>query len=896
MPETPYNVIDPVLIRSKFHRPRAGGQLAPRPRLAEQLDGAAGLVLVIAPAGYGKTTLLSAWLESSALPSAWLSLDEQDNDLVVFVTYLVAALRTLFPAAGKDTLALLQGMTLPPVSVISRSLVQELDAIQQEFVLVLDDYHVIHERAIHEIMTELTRHLPPAVCLVFAARNDPPLPLASFRARGGVVELREADLRFSLEETATFLREEMQLQVDDPTVRDLREYTEGWVTGLRLAALYGRHTGDLTKLTLNPQGYNRYVVSYLVAEVLAHVPDAIRNFLIKTSILDRFCAPLCAAVTGHADPVDDSQTHLAWVERNNLFLLSVDEDRRWFRYHHLFRRLLLEQLEKQHDRAEISALHAQASAWFAQNGYAEEALHHALAAGAMAAAVQIFAGQRRELTNSEQWHRLERWVHLFPRELIEQEPELLLSEVWFLINRQQLAEAPPILDRVEELLTQQVLDAATADRLQGEAACRRATQYYYAGDPVRSMRAAQQALDKLPAAWWLLRAYSRLFLGLGYLARGELRQAYAACYDAGEPDHGRAFQMRLLLDACFIHWLAADLTGLTQAATRILEGSDLAGSQVETITWARYHLGVAHYQRNNLKDAERALAPLVRQPYQCHVQCFLNGAAALALVYQAQGQPDKARAIAESMVAFALEIRGTIGLPAAQAFQAELALRQERRAEASFWAEQTDLSLTAPRPFFYCPPLTLARVLLAEDTPHSRRRAGQVLSLLYDTYTSIHYTVVVIEVLAVQALFYQVEGDVQAALEILQQSLDLAEPGGFIRTFVDLGAPLQRLLAELVRTRGASPYAAKILAAFPQPTAPVVARRQANAALLAPLTPRELEVLALLDQRYTDSEIAAELVISAETVHSHIKHIGEKLAVHGRRAIVQAAKEQGLLA
>ena len=587
-----------------------------------------------------------------------------------------------------------------------------------------------------------------------------------------------------------------------------------------------------------------------------------------------------------------ARRYLEWLERNNLFLLSVDDERRWFRYHHLFRKLLLEQLEKQHGRAEISVLHAKASAWFAQNGYAEEALHHALAAGDMAAAVQIFADQRRELTNSEQWHRLERWVHLFPRELIEQEPELLLSEVWFLINHQQLAEVPPILDRVEALLAQQLLDAATADRLQGEAACRRATQYFYAGDPVRSMTAAQRALDKLPAAWWLLRAQSRLFLSLGYLARGDLRQAYAACYDAGEPDQGRPFQMRLLLDACFIHWLAADLAGLTQAATRILDGSDLAGSQVETITWARYHLGVAHYQRNNLAAAEQQLTPLVRQPYQCHVQCFLNGAAALALVYQAQGQPDKAREIAESMVAFALEIRGTIGLPAAKAFQADLALRQERRAEASFWAEQTDLSLTLPRPFFYCPPLTLARVLLAEDTPRSRQRAGQVLATLYDIYTSIHYTAVVIEVLAVQALLYQAEGDEQAARGALQQALDLAEPGGFIRTFVDLGAPLQRLLAALVSGRTASPYAAKILAAFPQPSSPAAARAQANAALLAPLTTRELEVLALLAKRYTDSEIAAELVISAETVHSHLKHIGDKLAVRGRRVLYRRPKSR----
>ncbi len=482
MTATADSPINQSLSLTKLNRPRVRGPAVFRPRLMQMLDSASNLTLVIAPAGYGKTMLLSAWLDTHPLPSAWLSLDEHDNDLVVFVSYLVAAVRTLFPAACAETLALISGMTLPPAAVISRSLSNELAAIQQEFVLVLDDYHVIHERAIHEVLTELTRRPPPALHLIFAARNDPALPLASLRARGHVVELREADLRFSLDETASFLREDMRLEVDDQIVAKLNGYTEGWIAGLRLTALYFQHTGDMTLLAADPKGYNRYIMSYLVAEVLELVPPTIHEFLIKTAILEQFCAPLCEAVTGLTDAAGDARASLEWLERNNLFLLSVDEEHRWFRYHHLFRRLLLDQLEQQRGRAEVNALHERASAWFGQNGYAEEALQHALAAGATAAAVQIVARYRCELTNEEQWQRLDRWVRLFPPEVSGREPELLLAEVWFMINRQHLAGIPPLLDRVEAVLAQGTLDAATARRLQGEVEIRRATLYFYAGD------------------------------------------------------------------------------------------------------------------------------------------------------------------------------------------------------------------------------------------------------------------------------------------------------------------------------------------------------------------------------------------------------------------------------
>jgi len=882
------------LTLTKLQRPRVGQELVYRSRLLEQLAAPAALTLVIAPAGYGKTTLLTTWLTTCTMLSAWLSLDAQDSDLITFATNLVAAVQTLFPAAGAETVDLLRGVTRPPLAAITSSLLNACESVEQEFILVLDDYHVIHDNAVHELIAELAQYSPRNLYLVVASRFDPPLPLASFRARGHFIELRAANLRFTIDEAAHFLRDSMHLHVDDQSVAILRTRTEGWAVGLRLAALYYRHTGRFDAHGVDQNNSSRYVMDYLVAEVLSQLPAAIQDFLLKTSILDRLCGPLCEAIIGVADPECNGRAYLEWLHQADLFLTPLGDERDWFRYHPLFQEFLRQQLAQQHASVEIGALHLKAGAWFAANGYTEEALHHALIAGDTAAAVQIVARKRRELMNHEQWQRLERLVQFFPREVIERDPELLLSEAWYLQNRQQHVYMPPLLDQVETLVSQLPLSPAVIDRMQGEVETWRSSLEFFSGDSARGMTAARQALEKLPAEWWMLRAQARLFLSACYLLSGELGAAYANLYDSGEPDHGDAFRKRLLASACFIHWMAADLSGLAQAATQILDSSDRVHRQVETSTWAQYHLGLVHYQRNALAEAERQLTPLFLQPSQSHVQCFLNSAAVLALIYQAQDQPDQAREIAETMVPFALQLRDTIALSTAKAFQADLALRQGRLAEAGDWAEQYHIPLT-PMPFFCHPPIILARIRLAQNTPLSLQQAGQVLSGLANYFRSTSINSIMIEVLAVQALLHQAEGHEPQALAALSNSIALAEPGGYIRFFVDLGEPLEHLLTTLVRQQAVSAYAAQILASFPRTFSPAVARRKANATLPAPLTPRELDVLALLDKRYTNKEIAETLVISVETVHSYVTRIGDKLSAHGRQAIVRAARDQSLL-
>jgi LuxR family maltose regulon positive regulatory protein len=891
----------PSLISTKIQRPHVGRRLVLRPRLVEQLNPPNSLTFILAPAGYGKTTLLSVWLDTCHLPTAWLSLDEHDNDLAVFVAGLVEALQSVLPADLDNTLTALNGITLPPPKVLARTLLNELALLQQDFILVLDDYHAILDRAIHDLMSELVNHLPQTMHLVIASRYDPPFLLAGLRARGYVTELRGGDLRFTLEEAGQFLAETMALSLDEQTISALAAKTEGWPAGLRLAALSLRQQQPLALLAPDGLGNNLYIMDYLVAEVLSQLPISVQEYLIKCSILDQLCRPLCEAVTGMADLTVNDLPILEWLERADFFLAAVDDQRHWYRCHQLFRLLLRERLEQQYGPAEMAALQLRASAWFANNGYLDEALHFARAGSDLAAAVQIIAQHRYDLMNQDQWQRVDRWLHLLPREVIDEQPHLLLLEVWLKFTRQQLSEAAALLDRVEALLLG--LPPETGVPLQGEVKAWRSGLLYWSGDFARSMTTAQQALEEIPLQCRYLRGYAHAFLGGGYVAFGDLTHAFVTLYETGAPDQGRDYQQFLIGLACFVHWITADLAGLGQAARRVL-ADDIPADRAAIVTWPQFYLGAYYYQRNELADAEKYLQPLVAQPYLAQANCFLNSAVLLARIRQRQGQPEAAQKIAQFVTSFALETNSEVILLGARAFQAELAWRQGRLAEASQWAAplaaQSGTFRRVPLTFPFAPLLVLARILIAQDTPASRQQARELLTRVDDYYESIHFTTIHISVLALLALLYNAEDDEQQALAALSRSIALAEPGGFIGLFVDLGTALQSLLRKLAQKlvqRGVSPrYLADLLAAFEAEDAPSVTAQLPHPEPVASgstlLTNREQEVLELLAKRYTDKEIAEALNISLVTVRSHVTHLGEKLGVHGRRAIVQAATDQ----
>jgi LuxR family maltose regulon positive regulatory protein len=424
------------LIQTKLHRPQIHGAHLQRQQLIDHLDQRCKrpLTLISAPAGYGKTTLASYWLEKSDSPYAWVSLDEADNDLRLFLSYFLAAIQTIFPDFGRQILAMVNASTLAPVTALAGSLINEINQIEQSFVLAWDDFHLIKDESVLELLNQLLRHPPPSMHLVLIGRRDPFLPFSRLRANRLMTEIRTQDLRFSQTEIEELLTQMLGTTVDPSTAARLSERTEGWVTGLLLAVFAIRNQGRLDPALLEPQVDAQYVMEYLFTEVFSRQPSVITSYLMSSAILDRFCGPLCEAVRA---PAGDSPTlenggweFIAWLKEQNLFLIPLDNEKRWFRFHHLFQKLLRNQLERHFSRDDINALHDRASTWFAENGLIEEALKHALAGENSKAAAQLVAKHGFDLLNDMDWPRLQRWLKMLPDEMVEQESELLILASW----------------------------------------------------------------------------------------------------------------------------------------------------------------------------------------------------------------------------------------------------------------------------------------------------------------------------------------------------------------------------------------------------------------------------------------------------------------------------------
>ena len=414
---------------TKLNPPRIAADVVRRARIRERLERSLdrSLTLVCAPAGYGKTTLLSDWLAGSGYPYIWLSLDESDNDLAVFLNYFVAAIRTAYPQACTDTLGLLAAPELPPPTRLTNALANDLEALPCQpgpadgrcCILVLDDYHLLHNEAISALLGEIWRHPPRTVHLILSTRQDPPLPLDVLRARGELSEIRIQELRFTRAEVAVFMQQATELPLDEQAIALLTERTEGWAAGLRLAALTLTTHDDIHGHLAELPADNRYVMDYLMGEVLSHIPAATLDFLLKTSILDQLSGPLCDAVTGMAEIPWNGQAYLAWLAQAGLFTWSTDPHQQWYHCHQLFRRLLRIQLEQRHSPAEIATLHIRASAWLAGNGFVDEAMEHSLTAGDVTEAVRLVETHRHAAVNQERWPDLQRWLSLFSREVID---------------------------------------------------------------------------------------------------------------------------------------------------------------------------------------------------------------------------------------------------------------------------------------------------------------------------------------------------------------------------------------------------------------------------------------------------------------------------------------------
>ena len=905
------------LLETKFYVPRSRRGLVPRPRLGERLDRgtASKLTLVSAPAGFGKTTLLTEWLTAGpAGPGderlvAWLSLDRGDNDPASFWTYVIAALRTAASGVGEGALALLQAPQPPPIETVLTVLLNDLGGIAADIVLVLDDYHVIDARQVQDEMEFLLDHLPAGLHVVIASRADPALPLARWRARGELAEIRAAELRFTPDEAAAYLNQMMGLQLTAGDVAALEGRTEGWIAALQLAALSMQGRDDVASFIAGFAGDDRYVVDYLAEEVLQRQSDRVQAFLLQTSILGRLSGPLCDAVTGQGG----GKAMLEALDRGNLFLVPLDDRRRWYRYHRLFADVLQARLLDEQP-GQVPNLHRRASVWYEQNGEPSVAIGHALAAEDFERAADLVELTIPAMRMSRQEAALRGWLKALPEEVVRVRPVLSVGLAGALLAVGEFEGVEGRLRDAERCLgaTSGIgagSPAPPAEIAVNDEEFRRvpaAIELYRSalamarGDVLGTVRHARRAIDLSPEEDHLVRASAAGMSGLAFWTSGDLEaghSGYAECV-AGLRRAGHIADIfGCAIALADIRSTQGRLGEAMRTYEQALQGAPEQGGPVLRGT-ADMLVGMSevHRERDDLHAATQHL--LRSQELGEHTglpQNRYRWRVAMARIRQAEGNlPGALDLLNEAerlyMGDFFPNVRPV------PALKARVWIAQGSLGEALGWAHEQGLSvdddLSYLREFEH---ITLARVLLAryegERAERSLHEATRLLERLLLAADEGGRTGRVIEILVLRALAHQRLGDIPAALACLERALTLAEPEDYVRVFIDEGPPIASLLQAAAKQGIARNYVSRLLAAVSETEhdSPI------KQALIEPLSERELDVLRLLGTDLDGPDIARELTVSLNTVRTHTKHIYAKLAVTNRRAAVRRAQELDLL-
>jgi LuxR family maltose regulon positive regulatory protein len=892
------------LLQTKLYVPPVRPELVSRPRLVERLDVGPSrkLTLVSAPAGFGKTTLVAEWLSSVEHPVAWLSLDEEDNDPARFFTYLVAALQTVAPNVGQAAQAMAQSPQPPPPQALLASLINDIAAMPHLCILVLDDYHLIHTLPIHQQLAFLLEHQPPQMHLVIASREDPPLPLSRLRARGQVTDVRQIDLRFTAEEAAEFLQRAMRLELPDSDVSALHRRTEGWIAGLQLVALSLHGRADARQIVQSFTGSHRYILDYLIEEVFQRQTAAVQGFLLKTSILERFSAPLCDAVRfGTAEMPsssngtvitgqDDSRDVLLALEHANLFIVPLDQSRQWYRYHRLFADLLRHRLEIESPDG-IPQLHRRACRWYADHGFAADAIRHALAASDWERASDLILSTHSSLLKRGEVVTLLGWFQALPDAVVFANPQLCMEYSWPLILTDQIDAAEPYLAQAERVALEHEIVP-----LLGGVAVAKAYIARVRGDNDQVIELSEQALSLLPPDELSGRSIVALNLGMAQWYRGRIQEAEQALSEAQRAGRGSGNEYVRWTAVLFLSRVQTARCQSRQAVESYHQMIEQGGS-LPIAGLAHYDLGRLSYEWNELAAAAEHLQrglEIVRRGGGAEFE--VGGCSALAFIRQAQG--DSAAAQDALQRADQLLENPDVS-PSTRLYnlaaQVTVALGRGDLDAASRVVERfPKLDEAGSFPDYLLLMLAQARVLLAQE---QRAAAAKHLEALHAMASHAGWQSVAIQARALQALAAPTR---EQALDFLAEALTRAEPEGYVRTFVDAGEPMAELLRR-ARSQGvATEYVNKLLAAFsvPETPAPKPAVSQALIAqsLIDPLSDREIDVLRLLIGGQTNQEIALALCVSVNTVKTHVKNIYGKLGVNSRRKAIAEAKKLGLVA
>lgn len=899
------------LLATKFYCPPVRESLVSRPRLVDGLNAGMRrpLVLISAPAGYGKTTLLSEWRASKGrgYTLAWLTLDVEDNDPICFLTYFISALKQLKPGLGEAVIPTLQSPRPPSSETVLASILNELCELDQHFALVLDDYHNIEESTVHKAITFLLDHLPPCMHLVLLTRTEPPLPLSRLRGRNQLYEIGADELRFTAGEAEIFLNQVMSLGLSAGNLKILEQSTEGWIAGLQLIALSMQGRGDVNQFIASFKGSYHYIADYLVEEVLNRQSDEVRGFLLKTSILDRMNGSLCDVLTGAAN----GQEILEMLEHNNLFIVPLDDEQIWFRYHHLFAELLQNRLWREYP-GRVPGLYSLAADWCNQQGFISEAIEYSISSGDIEHATQLIDLNASQLQKRGELSTLARWLGGLPEEMIRTRPRLCINYAW---ASAFTSGSPDTVDRYLRYAEQAIegeIQSMEVQDLCGQIACIRANVAVFMGNNELALQLCDKAQNLLAESNAELRSYTALMAADASWMMGDGDKALFAL---GEAIHYSRSKGDLLTALISMNYLARILIAhgrLRQAHAVYREAFQLAtdlGGQSWPATAVIYAgLGMLVWELNDAVAAKEYLTRGIELASLANdVDSRLFGYTTLARIHQAEGEAEQARQMLEQAERISQETRLPRDRYRVAARQAELMLAKGDIASATDWTRELTKCVADYFGDSPIPPLSslhiaeqvmLARLLIFQAKPDE---AVKLLTNLLAPLEKAGRIRGVIEGLAMQALALQAAGDIKQAMSTIKRALTVAEPEGFIRLFVDEGKPMAQLLSRIQgEGTGLKDYLSKLLTAFEpgEPRSETKLPSPVNMPehlLIEPLSQRELEVLHLIANGCSNSDIARELVIAIGTVKRHTANIFNKLDVRNRTEAVARARELDLL-
>jgi len=896
-----------ILIRTKLNRPQLPKGLVVRPRLLERLDETSGrrVTLISAPAGYGKTTLISQWLDYTATQSAWLALDRNDGDPDRFLRYVTASVRRVVPEFGTTLESLYSAAVLPPPDYLADTLIGEVAALNHPLVIVLDDFHQFVSEPVLALLSRLVQYQPENLHIVISTRVDPPLPVAKWRVQDWLVEIRATELRFLEEEGQAFFQPFFEPGPSLDTVQMIFKKTEGWVAGMQLARLSLAAAENREGFARNLSGNNRMIADFLVDEVISRQAPEIRDFLAVTSMLERFCAPLCDALMADGPERCDSRGIIFQLEQENLFIVPLDQERIWYRYHHLFKTLLTHHMKAELPEERKTQIFRRAGKWFAGQGLIEEALQYFLAAGDVDDAAALVESALDEVLGKDPSRRtLRRWLDMFPAPALFRQPALAVALVYCKAHHWDRNDVDRLMYAAEGVLNDPACTTPTPRRLKllADVDALRGFYLYWGRDPEGALKHTLRALKSLPDAAPYAHYIAVLYASLAHAMTGArdkglqlLAEATSTALSTGSP-YARAF----LVGRASIHYYAGDLAGVEQVSRQVAALPHNQAAQMYWYLHAIWLLGCVAYERNELDAATAHFQHVERMRYRVNTRPYHDCLIGLALIALARGDTAKAREYADAARDFAVEVKDAYSMTISESFEIRFAIASNRiPAEAVSSAPPVDTN----QMFLETPSLTYADQMLCKADPADHQTGLAFAQNAVEQLRRQHNTRQLIQFMAVNAVALHRTGRLDEALKVLEEVLAMAQPLGFLRTFVDRGGSMAELLKSMRGNMSVTSYARKVLDAFGD-AAPTTQTNQAHHTTtgdkipdptMVPLSRRERTVLGMLETSLTGKEIADRLFISTETVKKHTYNIYRKLNVRTRMQAVSAAKKNGLL-